>query len=699
MWFVVSTGMGMENAAKDYLLEKVRGAKEVYITPYRKIQHIDRNGKTVETVAPVLTNYVFVNIKLVKRVSSKFFGIRTNAGEKTMVFRQLAKCLDRGGYFCHRVRVYDTDEGSYTTKYVKSAFHLLCANPFDTPLEQIMEQSRVPDAAMDAFMVYNSQAFSSADQLRVEPVAYGELIKEHDVVRVLRGQFAGQEGVVKRSHKGKSDRRLYIEFSNNLCLSISGIHQNDVAIVHEATKGKEAKEVSLWRDIDAVIGSLQFNGHPDDAPKELRSLLRSYGQTPSELLPNLSDADRIKAEKEKERVVSNHKREVLAQISPRVRNEFKVLGDFFGTQASMHSIVLREYIPNTPIRPFLTPTAGTELDGENYTILHHNGFDEYVVRMNLSEYFRTDAYDKKKYEPVFDEDYQYYAHVTIVEDNGLRKAIAPWGGFYDKFANLSIPQLKELAETLQKRKYAKTFQLLDMQRYMDEANDGSGNNTTDQTSPTCIFEKVNGIGGFSMAIGGEGDYKTVKKLIDTIVPVAVELWQGTRLSEWRQVLQRYVLLHKVPIIDQPSVIEEDGKLEVLFNAKTPEGLPDWNVIADGLKDYSLKARKAYDEGNIYKSVSIFLKVAKQTGASFVDNELYNYLGENGYEPDAICTKIYDELIAPIQDPQIKKFLHRGYAELSEKDAWKYFHLPSFLKKALRTAKTGASINSLKVRTT
>lgn len=688
MWFVVNTGKGKENAAKSFLLNKVKGAKEVYITPYRKIRHIDEDGQSVETVAPLLMNYVFVNIKVEKRISSKFLGLRTDVGEKKMVFRQLSRSLEKGGYFSYHVRANDYNTGESVLKKIITNYHLLCASPSDTPIESIMEQSWVPDNAMNAFMVYNNQVFSSADQLRIEPVSYSKLIKEHDIVRVLRGQFAGQEGVVKRSHKGKSDRRFYIEFSNNLCFSISGIHQNDIAIVHEATDGKSAKEVSLWRDIDTVIGALQFDGHPDDAPKYLRQLLKSYGQKLLDILPHLSDEDRIKAEIDVERITENNKREVLSHIPPQARNVFKVIGDFFNTFASTDYKVLREYIPNLPIRPFLTPTPGTEFENKEFTTLHHNGFEEYIVKTNLSKFFSAGVYDKNKYVPVFDEDYQYYAHVAIVEDCGLRKAIAPWGGFYDRFSNMSIPQLKDLAQKLLKRKYTKTYYLLNMAQYVEEVQSDDEVmikiDSSNESETYCVFEKVDGIGGFSMIVGDDGDYQTVQKLIATIVPAAVEIWQGTRLQDWRQLLQRYVLLHKVPVIDQPIVIGDDVKMEDLFNTKDSEGNPDLNAITKGVNDYSEIALDALKSGDIYKAVSNFLKLAKYAGATFVDNEIYNYLGEQGYEPDSVCTKLYNEITASVQDRQKKDYLHRGYAELCETDAWKYFHLPTFLKKALRS---------------
>ena len=39
-------------------------------------------------------------------------------------------------------------------------------------------------------------------------------------------------------------------------------------------------------------------------------------------------------------------------------------------------------------------------------------------------------------------------------------------------------------------------------------------------------------------------------LFTQLTAAAVEIWKGTRLLVWRQLLQRYVLLHKVPVIDQ-----------------------------------------------------------------------------------------------------------------------------------------------------
>ena len=97
------------------------------------------------------------------------------------------------------------------------------------------------------------------------------------------------------------------------------------------------------------------------------------------------------------------------------------------------------------------------------------------------------------------------------------------------------------------------------------------------TESVCKFEKTNDIGGFS--IETDVDYSTnIEELgsrthefffqysspFTQLTAAAVEMWKGTRLLVWRQLLQRYVLLHKVPVIDQPQHPDdgEDGCKEV-----------------------------------------------------------------------------------------------------------------------------------------
>lgn len=85
--------------------------------------------------------------------------------------------------------------------------------------------------------------------------------------------------------------------------------------------------------------------------------------------------------------------------------------------------------------------------------------------------------DKKN--TVFDEDYEYYAHFALVNtDGGKVKAICSWGGFYDYYASQSSQEQEAFLRDLESKKYPRLLYLLTQSEYR--------------------FEKVNGIGGFSI---------------------------------------------------------------------------------------------------------------------------------------------------------------------------------------------------------
>ena len=157
---------------------------------------------------------------------------------------------------------------------------------------------------------------------------------------------------------------------------------------------------------------------------------------------------------------------------------------------------------------------------------------------------RAGGVETDKKTTVFDEDYEYYAHFALVNtDGGKVKAICSWGGFYDYYASQSSQEQEAFLRDLESKKYPRLLYLLTQSEYR--------------------FEKVNGIGGFSIEtdIDYTNDIDAMAKAVakafniqdstfNILVSAAVEIWKGTRLLVWRQLLQRYVLLHKVPVIDQ-----------------------------------------------------------------------------------------------------------------------------------------------------
>lgn len=672
MWFVVQTPIGKEKDAKDFLLENVEGVKEVYITPSRKTHYDNKYGRSVETVAPLMSGYIFANIKWTGEEHADSLSPKNAKGEQTLIIRQMEKYLDKGGYFRYQVEVRDLTTGEYSTQLQTSLLcHLLSSDPVHDTLGQIIRQAKVSDATMEAFRVFQEQSVSTSALLRVETERYADMVKEHDVVQIIRGPFAGKQGVIKRCEdkttKNK-DRRFFIALGNDLTISISGIHQNDVMIVHEATTGKSSKQVSLWRDIDTVIGDLQFHGHADDAPKTLRRLIRDYNrEQPTVKVRNLTESHRLKQAQKKEHAESLSKKDVLSKIRPSAQDSFRALCEYFHQEANSSESVLTEYIPDMPVRPFLTPVLGqVEKDVDAYTLLVHKNFKEYIVRKDLSSYFLPARMDMTHPSPFIQEDFQYFAHVVIVKDRRKVKAIAPCGGFYEQYAILSPLELVALYETLEKRKYPKFLQLLQETRAED--------------SP-FRFEKVKGIGGFSLEIGDD-EYGTVQRLIEIVAPAMVEIWQGTRLQQWRQLLQRYVLLHKVPIADMPSVIIPHDTIDQIFQEMDENGYPDLSKISSLLSGIYEQFQEHLKKGHPYDAVTLFLQTCQGLSVYYVKDEHYNFIPSEGYLPDEICSRMFAQLKGQSLTDSEQDYLRRGIEELQASDCWKYFHLPSCLRSAI-----------------
>ena len=115
---------------------------------------------------------------------------------------------------------------------------------------------------------------------------------------------------------------------------------------------------------------------------------------------------------------------------------------------------MEELIPDAKLRPFLTPTSGEIIpEGQNFTILCHNGITELILRCNLRDVFLDKDNESDKNTTVFDEDYEYDAHFALVNtDGGKVKAICSWGGFYDYYASQSEDEREKFHTNLELQK-------------------------------------------------------------------------------------------------------------------------------------------------------------------------------------------------------------------------------------------------------
>lgn len=655
MWFIVQTDVSGENKSIDFLKEHYPEVISDYYFPLGRKSIPAENGSEKVRFVPILSGLFFI------RIDNK---------------KALERILSHNGYFQYQgfdfdIRTRETVERTFFTKA-----RLLCANRESYSQDEIIDLARIPNADMERFIYYNEQIADSIQGLSIVDKRYGDLILENDTIRILNGPLKGWVGVVKQIKKnGKKDRHLLVRFGNNRCLNISNIRQYDIQIEHEATRGAKSEAVGVWRAIDQLIGYLQFRYPEEDAAATLRRLFEDY-QKKLTLHRSRHQTDKAYSVK-KSTLEEAQKQEVLDHIDEAMHPNFRILASYFKTDNTTIRDGLKELIPDVLLRPFLTPSTGIPiLQDQEYTVFRHNGFVELVLRCHLKEFFRSKNYEADKYNPVFDEDYEYDAHIALLPtDEGRVKAITSWGAFYDRYAMLDEDERQKFLLDLETKKYPRLLCLLTQGRYR--------------------FEKVHQIGGFSldMDIPYMEDIQEMARqavaLLQTsgdapsflaqTTAAAVEMWQGARLLMWRQLLQRYVLLHKVPVADLPSVITSDMELEEKF--KLQEGKLQIGDIAQTLQKRQQQIAAYLENGQLQQAVIRFLAMTKVISVHFAKDELYNYITED-FNLNDTCTSLFDTIVQKTgKHKSVVNYLYKGMVELQQEDAWMYFKYPSFLKKA------------------
>ena len=657
MWFIVKTDVFTEQKSMDLLSEKYKGTIVDFYFPLGRRTYKNEKGEEKVRFTPVLQGLFFIRVESEDR---------------------LKKVLSKYGYFMYK----GIDYGARSTEVVERTFftkaHILCADSKSRTLDEIVKQARIPDDDMERFIYYNDKIADGIEGLSIVDKRYSDLVKVNDTIRILSGPMAGWVGVVKQiKNKGKKDRHLLVRFGNNRCLNISNVRQYDMQIEHEAP----SETIGAWRAIDQLIGYLQAKEPTENASDTLRTHFKDY-LSKLTVYRNRHSSDIAYSNKVAEKTTSRQQ-EILSNIDDSMRNNFRILANYFKADGGTLEQGLKELIPDIVLRPFLTPTSGVAIpQGQDYAVLRHNDIVEFILRCNLREFFRGKEYEADKYAPVFDEDYEYYAHFALLEPEEGKdkvKAICSWGGFYDYYASQSKDERDKFHANLQSKKYPHLLYLLTQSEYK--------------------FEKVNGISGFSIEtdfayiddieeLGRRAnEFFTLRSpLFTQLTAAAVEMWQGARMLVWRQLLQRYVLLHKVPVVDLPSVIAHDSKTEEAFTKI--DGKLDTSKMATALS----KAKEAIDEHlgkeELADAVFNFLSVSLIFSSHFAEDGLYNYITDT-FNPDNTFTGLFDEIIEHLSKNSCSSLishLHKGMVELQEQDSWTYFKFPSFLKRTRKIDK-------------
>ena len=649
MWFIVKTDIFTEQKSIDLLREKYRDIISDFYFPIGRRTYRNERGEKRVRFSPVLQGLFFIRVENEKR---------------------LEKILSEYGYFMYK----GVDYGLRSSKVIERTFftkaHILCADSKSLTLAEIIRQAKIPDDDMERFIYYNDKIADSIDGLSIVDKRYSDLILVNDTIRILSGPMAGWVGVVKQiKSKGKKDRHLLVRFGNNHCLNISNVRQFDMQIEHEAP----SDAVGAWRAIDQMIGYLQAKEPSENASETLRKHFKDYLDMLT-VYRNRCSSDISYSKKVAEKETVNQQK-ILGNIYDSMRSNFCILANYFKADGGTVEQGLKELILDIVLRPFLTPTSGVSVPQEqNYAILHHNDITELIIRCNLREFFRGEEYEADKYAPVFDEDYEYYAHFALLKTAEDKvKAICSWGGFYDYYASQSEDERDKFHANLESKKYHRLLYLLTQSEYK--------------------FEKINGIRGFSIEtdISYTDDMEELGKRVNEffifhssiftqLTSAAVEIWQGARLLVWRQLLQRYVLLHKVPVVDQSSVISHDSKTEAAF--VKVDGKLDVAKIATALTESREAIEEHLDKGELSNAVFKLLSTSLAFSSHFAQDELYNCITET-FNPDDTFTELFNEIIETISQitcrSSLVSHLHKGMLELQEQDSWTYFKFPSFLK--------------------
>ncbi len=457
--------------------------------------------------------------------------------------------------------------------------HLFSAEGQSESLAFKLIHAQVSDEEVYRYKVCIEQCAAHTDDIKIVGKDYAELASENDTVMITDGPFVGQTGVIKqvKSH-GVKDRCLFYALGG-FCVQLSGVRRYGVIVVRESAKGDRAQLPNTWRYIDFLQGRLQAAFFADTSSAALRHILETYNKVKDvercqTLL--LNEAKALRTESESREVALQAV--WLQQINDEELAALKSLARFFQSADNSVSLGLADLIPDMPLRPFLTPTSGVSLPkGCNYILFPHNGFVELIFRVNLKqEFLKAEHYPSpsiadskegrftadgklrgrmRKARPfhLSDQEYVYYVHVGLYDDgsDGVR-AMVNWGEFAHRYHSLDEEGKKDFLADLLAKGYTETHRLLTSVPMRDDTPVQSGFICH---LPGVTLQEIMSRYGRSqkthhLPLSLVRTFQPVATLIRSSIPAAVEFWQRQRLLEWRHLVQRFVLLHNLPLEQQ-----------------------------------------------------------------------------------------------------------------------------------------------------
>lgn len=534
MWYIVKTDFYREREAIDDLL-RLDGVGEIYFPVSRRaMTEIGLPDDRHIRFKPIINGILFVY---------------ANSKE------QLKAHLNARGYFLKDVE----DRAASMTKrcQIEGNAHLFAPPAECANLDALLRRAMISDEDIYRYKVCIERSAANTDDIQIVDRSYAELVSDNDTVMITDGPFAGFTGVVKqvKSH-GVKDRCLFFRLGN-LCIKLSGVRRFCTVIIRESANGAKAQIPNMWRHIDFLTGRLQATSFPDSAQAALRSILFHYNKvsTLEECQTRLLRLSKGRASKAESHELASLA-DFLQQMDGREEGALKSLKRFFQSEDNSVATELDDLIPDMPLRPFLTPTSGIELPkDQNYVLFPHKGFTELIFRVNLMEDFHkvesgllpkaTDRQTAKV------SDYTYYIHIALsdkVDGTGLT-AMVNWGGFIHCYVHLSDEERSLFLANLEEKGYHETYRLLTHGHITHTSPVQAGFSVdipditlADITSQCCLHSSAR-----HLPLSLVRSLHPVCQLVRSCIPAAVEFWQRQRFLEWRHLVQRFVLLHNLPL--------------------------------------------------------------------------------------------------------------------------------------------------------
>ena len=259
----------------------------------------------------------------------------------------------------------------------------------------------IPEEQMRLFKDFNE---NYAEQLVILERPYSDYAfnaktgEPNEIVRVVDGPLAGREGYIARFRR---DKRLVfnmkaLEKDTYYTVSIPNIWNFHVVRLHNAEGDRQTTGTVKERATDLLVGLLQGCGHTENTLDMLYRITDTLAAKPS--LSALRDTLCRKGQKE-----------LGQKIAALGTKEAGLLLDLARYEHDNPGYV-RNHWNRLVLRPFLTPTAGTEMeDGQEEITLRHKDFTEIIRKVNITE---QTYYPSKGQSELLTT--VYYAHIGVM---------------------------------------------------------------------------------------------------------------------------------------------------------------------------------------------------------------------------------------------------------------------------------------------